>query len=197
MATRNNRETAAPAETVAAKTVAITQAERAPRGVLSITYDSLTKIMTMAWSDGVRAELDVSKLSDDVLEQARIHGLRQKLGDAAAMSRNPETGQSATIADKRARVDAVAQYLRDGHWTAPTRATPETSNRAILVDALCRLNTSADRAKIADAIAAKTPAEIAAMSAVPRVASVIAAIRAERSAVSAESAESMLDELIG
>lgn len=186
MATRNNRET-----------VAITQTERAPRGVLSITYNSLTKIMTMAWSDGVRVGLDVSKLSDDVLEQARIHGLRQKLGDAAAMSRNPETGQSATIADKRNRVDAVAQYLRDGHWTAPTRATPETSNRAILVDALCRLNTSADRAKIADAIAAKTPAEIAAMSAVPRVASVIAAIRAERSAVSAESAESMLDELIG
>lgn len=195
MATRTNR--AETAETVAQVALATNQAERAPRGVLSIAYDPLTKIMTMAWSDGVRAELDVSKLSDDVLEQAKIHGLRQKLGDAAAMSRNPETGQSATIADKRSRVEAVAQYLRDGHWTAPTRATPETSSRAILVEALCRLNTSADRAKIADAIAAKTPAEIAAMSAVPRVASVIAAIRAERSAVSAESAESMLDELIG
>lgn len=164
-----------------------------------LRIDIQNDVLTMQWVDGVSSTLDVSKLSDEVRRAALENGLRQKLADGAAMSRNPETGRSATVTEKRARVDAIAQNLRDGNWTAPARggSSSGTSARELLIAALCRMNPTKTADVIRTAISAKTLAEVAAMAAVPRVASVISEIQAERIGSAVEQAESAIDELIG
>ena len=42
--------------------------------------------------------MQLRDLSDAMVEQAALHGLKQKIVDAAALSRNPDTGRSATAA---------------------------------------------------------------------------------------------------
>lgn len=158
-----------------------------------LKIETSAEAVTMIWADGIVDKLEVSKLSADVLAAATENGLKQKLGDAAAISRDPITGRSATIQTKRERVRAVAQNLLDGHWIAPTRSGNGggDSIRRTLIDALLQLNPSLDRERVTAAITAKSHAEVLAMRAVPRVAEVIARLAGAGNV----DADGMLDEL--
>lgn len=155
--------------------------------------------LEMRWADGTTEFLDISQLSYEVRREAIANGLRQKLADGAALSRDPETGASATIADKRARVSAIAQNLREGNWNAPSRASSNNgaSARALLAEALMRMKPQSPPEVIRNFVAEKSAAEVATMSAVPRVASIISAIRAERIGSAVDAAESAIDALFG
>lgn len=141
-----------------------------------LKIETSAEVVTMTWADGIVDKLEIAKLSKAIIEAAIENGIKQKLGDAAAISRDPITGRSATIQTKRERVRAVAQNLLNGHWIAPTRSGNGggDSIRRTLIDALLQLNPSLDRERVTAAITAKSHAEILAMRAVPRVASVIA-----------------------
>jgi len=54
-------------------------------------------------------------------DAALIHGYKQKIGDAAAIARNTETGATATDADKRDAMQAVVDRLNNGEWNAVAR----------------------------------------------------------------------------
>ena len=158
-----------------------------------LKIETSTDMVTMTWADGIVDKLEIAKLSPSIIEAAIENGIKQKLGDAAAISRDPITGRSATIQTKRERVRAVAQNLLDGHWIAPTRSGNGggESIRRTLVDALLQLNPALDRERVTTAIAAKSHAEILAMRAVPRVAEVIARLAGAGNV----DADGMLDEL--
>lgn len=63
-----------------------------------------------------------------------VHGLVQKVSDKAAVGRDPETGRSATPAEKFARMKATGEALVQGVWS--TRSTLESLNRAALFAAI-------------------------------------------------------------
>ena len=56
--------------------------------------------LALTFSNGETLRINVRDLTDDIQLQATLHGLKQKLVDAAAISRNPENGRSATVEDK-------------------------------------------------------------------------------------------------
>src|ERR1700745_2473137 len=53
-------------------------------------------------------QVSVAELSESIKAQLILHGLKQKICDAAAIPRNPETGRSATPKEKFDAMQAVA-----------------------------------------------------------------------------------------
>jgi hypothetical protein len=80
-------------------------------GHLVIAFPTLGKQLT----------LDPAECSPVILADATLHGFKQKLVDAAAKSRNPETGRSATDQDKFDAVKAIFDRITspEGAWNAP------------------------------------------------------------------------------
>lgn len=136
-------------------------------------------------------------LSDAMIEQAALHGLKQKIVDAAALSRNPDTGRSATAADKYNAMREVFSRLLAGEWNK-TRGDG-TGTGGLLFAALCRLYSAKTPEDIRAFLEGKTAAEQAALRKNPKVAGVIEEIKAERAKDAPEDTDTddMLAELDG
>jgi len=130
-------------------------------------------IMTPAGGAPVR--LEVTQLSEEIVRYAVLHGLKQKLVDAAAISRNPDTGRSATVADKLAAVQDVLDRLLAGEWNK--RREGGSGNGGLLFRALCIMfpNKTADGVK--EFLAGKSDAEKAALRRNPKVAAIMDTLR--------------------
>lgn len=120
------------------------------------------------------------------------HGAKQKLVDAGAISRNKETGRSATVADKFDAIHEVAQRLLAGQWNKP-REGGEGAANGLLLSAMCRMyagvmDTDAMRAWLD----AKTSDEKAALRINPEIAAIMATIRVERAPKAAEESTALL-----
>lgn len=156
---------------------------------------SIPANLSLAFADGTLTAFDVAGLSPEILSQALVHGLRQKLADAAAISRNVDTGASATTADKKAAVLEVAERLAGGEWNKTAR---ETSGSTMLAEALARMK-GCDVADMVAFLSDKSDEQKAALTKNARVAATILAIKAERAAKRAEGSDidtdSMLDDL--
>jgi len=117
-------------------------------------------------------------LRGDVRFQALAHGLKQKLVDAAAISRNPDTGRAASVADKAAAVREVYERLVRGEWN---KARGEGSGSGgLLYRALVRLYSATKTAEEVRAwLDERSDAEQAALRKNSKVAAMIETIRAE------------------
>ena len=138
-------------------------------------------------------------LSDAMIEQAALHGLKQKIVDAAALSRNPDTGRSATAADKYNAMKEVLDRIMAGEWNKARGDGSGTGAGGLLFAALCRLYANKDAAEIRAFLDGKTAAEQAALRKNPKVAGVIEIIKAERVKAAPEGTDTddMLAELDG
>lgn len=132
-------------------------------------------VLTLTFSNGRTLTVDRARVADDIRHQAMMHGFKQKLVDAAAIARNPDTGRSATVDDKFNAVNEVYQRLLAGHWNKPAG---EASSGAgtILARALKVLYPAKD---IVAYLANKTPDQKKALRGVPAVAAAIAALKPE------------------
>jgi len=133
-----------------------------------------------------------------IMAQAVLHGLKQKIVDAAALSRNPDNGQAASTADKYAAMAAVFQRLMDGNWNKPAGdGTGAGGGNSVIVAALVRMtgktqdevraviDAAVKRAQAADSDLSETKARAAvyaAFRANPKVAPHVAAVEQERAA---------------
>jgi len=61
-------------------------------------------------------KIQLEDLSQEILVQATLHGIKQKCVDAAALSRDPTTGRSATVVEKRDAVAEMIERLMSGTW---------------------------------------------------------------------------------
>ena len=96
--------------------------------------------LSLSFDNGEALRLHVSQLGVNVAAQALMHGLKQKLVDAAAISRNTETGRSATTEDKYNAVREVYDRLLAGQWNKGREAgTGATGSGGLLLRALGRL----------------------------------------------------------
>lgn len=69
--------------------------------------------------DAGEITLDVAAVSDAVRQRAAVHGLVQRVSDAAAIPRDEETGKSATPQEKLAAMTRLVEHYSSGavEWT--------------------------------------------------------------------------------
>jgi hypothetical protein len=146
--------------------------------------------LALTFANGKKLILAANQLSDDIMAEALIHGLKQKLVDAAAISRNPTTGKSATVDDKYQAVKEVYDRLLSGAWNAERGEGQGT----LLVQALCRMHGK-DATVVREWLGKKSEDEVKALRVNPKVAAIIAQIQAERAKVENIDSDAMLNEL--
>jgi len=137
--------------------------------------------LTLTFSGGQEIVVDANKLRPEIRDMAILHGLKQKLVDAAAISRNIDNGQPASVADKYAAVKKVADRLMsaDGQWNEGRGAAGESTPKSgdMLVRALI-IMTGRDEEYVKDFLSAKTKEQRAALKKNPRVVAIIAELMA-------------------
>jgi len=147
--------------------------------------------LALEFANDTRLIVDANALTPEIRHAALMHGLKQKLVDAAAIARNPDTGRSATIDDKFEAVKAVYDRLLAGSWNA-IRTGEGGGSGGLLFRALCRMyDGKKSPSDIRVFLEAKTDAEKAALRKNPKVAAIIESLRAQPDV----DTDSMLDEL--
>ena len=150
------------------------------------------EVLTLTFANGEKLQIEAWNLQQSIINAAIMHGLKQKLVDAAAISRNPETGRAASVEDKYQAVKTVYDRLLAGQWNATREGGGATGG--LLLQALVRMyagRKTADELKAF--LADKSDAEKTALRKNPRVAAIIEDIRAEQG----KTANIDTDELLG
>lgn len=146
-----------------------------PAKVADVSAEMVEGALVLTFASGSRLEVLEHELPAEIRAYAMWHGLKQKLVDAAAIPRDPETGLSASPAQKEAAVRAVANRLALGEWNRPATGGNEGG---LLVRALLRLYPARTREDLTEWVKGKSKAEQAKLRANPRVAAIIAEIQA-------------------
>lgn len=158
--------------------------------------------LVLTFADQTTAQLSTVDLSREILSQALMHGLKQKLVDAAAIARNVDTGASATVADKKAAVVEVLERLMRGEWNKTREGGDGGTGRgSILFQALARMQPHRDAGELGEWVKARTDAERGALMKNAKLLPYIQAIQAERAAAAANKSgvdsDALLDDLMG
>lgn len=148
--------------------------------------------ITLKFANGEQLEFSTNRLTSDMQVRAMAHGIKQKLVDAAAISRNPETGRSATVEDKLAAVVKVYDRLLAGMWNEPREGGGSGS---LLYKALCRVYADKSPESLRDWLAAKSDEQKAALRKNPKIAEAILAIQAESAKDDGIDSDELLGEL--
>jgi hypothetical protein len=150
-------------------------------------------LLNLTFADGRKLSLQVSALSEAIRGAAMLHGLKQKLVDAAAISRDPLTGKAATAATKYDAVREVFDRITspDGTWNKVRGdGTGSVGTGGLLYRALVRLYDGVQTPEQVRAYLDGLNAEQqAALRGNKKVAPVIQAIKAEDAARRAEQGE--------
>lgn len=80
---------------------------------------------------GKQLTLELSELSREVLHMAALHGLSQKIGDAAS-------GYARTGINPLSVMGAVMEQLKAGHWNKPSAGGSGAAQANLLAEALSR-----------------------------------------------------------
>lgn len=165
---------------------ATNDAKRIPAIEATINHENLS--LLLKFSNGAEVFIDAGALSEEMQRAAILHGLKQKLVDAAAISRDTTTGRSATIEDKYNAVREVADRLVAGEWNKKAEGGGGGSV-SLLARAIAQL-----QGKPLDVVRAwldaKTKEERAALKKNPKVAAAILAMQAEAAAKKTGGADS-------
>lgn len=136
--------------------------------------------IALTFDNGQTLRVYVDCLTPDIRAMALAHGLKQKLVDAAAISRNTETGRSATTEDKYNAVREVFDRLLTGQWNKTREGGAGGASGGLLFGALCRLYTRKTPDEVRAFLETKTDEEKAQMRKLPTIAAHIEQIKAER-----------------
>lgn len=133
----------------------------------------------LTFGDGEGLVVDPAGLSAEIREMAALHGLKQKLADAAAIERDPDTGRSATLEMKKAAVKEVFDRITspDGTWNKNRESGEGGGTGGLLFRALCEVSPEKAPETIRAWLATLTPKDQAALRAVPAIAEAIARMK--------------------
>lgn len=161
---------------------------------IEAAVDISTMELTLSFSNGKTLVLSTSQISGDIGRQAMLHGLKQKLVDAAAISRNPDTGRSATVDDKYNAVREVYDRLLTGQWNK-NRAEGSGTSGGLLFRALCKMYAAKTPEAIREYLDKRTPDQKTALRKLDKIAAIIETLRAEKPDVAGVDADALLAEL--
>ena len=153
--------------------------------------------LTLTFANGEILRVYFDALSQPIRDAAMVHGLKQKLCDAAAISRDPFTGKTATIETKYEAVKEVFDRITspDGTWNKIREGG--NNSGGLLLAALVRMYAGRKtRDELAEFLSTKTDAEKAALRKNAKISSIIDEIKAERATDGdGIDSDSLLDEL--
>lgn len=182
----------------------IMQTKPKSNSVITHSINAEEQIVTFLVRGCEPLTFDIKRVSDAVGERAMIHGFIQRISDAAAISRNPETGQPATPEDKREAMARLVEWYESGteEWSRRREAGAGPDTGITLQAMIDVFGGTAEAARgMIQSLADKrgiTPNEARAVFASSReVAARIAQIKADRAARSGVDAQGLLDELQG
>ena len=151
---------------------------------------SETGLLTFTVGNAGKFDLDRSTLASDIREKAEIHGLVQKVSDAAAIAKDDLKGKSPDeiAATKFEAMKSVADRLISGEWSkrsgdgsSPVAGIIYRAFEEYVTDMAAKRKKTAPAA---DAIRARydamSRAEQLALRNIPEVATIMERIRAER-----------------
>lgn len=156
------------------------------------TFETSATSAQFILSDGSNIAIRFDDLTDDIRHALMVHGLKQKVVDAAAIPRDVETGRSASDADKITAMRAVADRITAGEWNAKTGEGGGT--RSLLARALDILYPEKAGAGIDAFVATLDKKQQAALRMSPKVAPIIAGLRPAPKTTSA--ADDLLNSLL-
>lgn len=142
------------------------------KSVIESTINGNT--LTLAFSNGSQIVVDAATLAPEIRDAAMMHGLRQKLGDAAAISRDTTTGRAASVEDKFNAVKEVADRLVAGLWNKVREGGGGGNTGGLLLRALCEVYPRKTREELATWLEGKTAKEKMALRANEKIAALIA-----------------------
>lgn len=155
--------------------------------------DGVAKAVEFKVNGQGKLTVELADLQPGILWEAVAHGIKQKIGDAAALERD-EKGKSATAADKWAAMKEVFERVTDAEepvWNARGEGDGMATT-GLLVAAIAQVcEMELEDAK--GSVASWDRAKQAQMRADPTVAAAIAAIKAERAAKRATKAAPSVD----
>lgn len=134
--------------------------------------------LQLDFANGKQIVVDTLQLCPDVIGAALMHGLKQKLVDAAAISRDPSNGRAANAETKYNAVNEVFLRLSvDCEWNKKREGA---ATGGLLKRALIELYEGRKTAEaIQTFLDGKTDKEKAALRKNPKVATIIERLRAE------------------
>lgn len=160
---------------------------------ISADTNVATMTLQMVFSNGETISLSVDELTAEMQHTAMMHGLKQKLVDAAAISRNPDTGRSATIDDKYNAVREVYDRLLSGQWNKNRESGAVKGG--LLFRALCMFYPDKTPEAIRTFLEAKTAEQKTALRKVPKIAAIIATLKDNDTDTDGVDTDALLDEL--
>lgn len=152
--------------------------------------------LTLQFANGASLVIGTHQLSNAIMEAAIMHGLKQKLVDAAAISRNPDTGNSATADDKYRAVKKVYDRLLAGEWNATRGAGDGASGTGLLFRALMKFYPGKTAEETRAFITTLDKAKQAAMRANPKIAAIIEELKAADARDGKDSGDDETDALL-
>lgn len=145
---------------------------------ISATIDQKAGTLSIQVLGYPAMHLSQGECSQEIETMALLHGFKQKIVDAAAIARNPDTGRSATVADKYAAMREVYDRLLSSEWNK-VRGDGSTGSGGLLFRALCIAYDRKDPSDIKAFLDGKTKAEQAALRKNPKIAAIIDTLREE------------------
>ncbi len=167
---------------------------KAPKDV---TTDIFKTVLTLNFANGNELTLDVNSLNPDIIIQATLHGLKQKLCDAAAIPRDTTTGRTADIDDKYAAVKAVYDRLTGPNptWNANREGEAKASG-GIFLRAMMEL-TQKSHTEAKASIDALSKEQIAALKKNPKVLAKMHELELAAAKVGNVDSDDLLNQLAG
>lgn len=172
------------------KNTTSTQTEVKKTPAIQVIISETDNSLAMTFANGKTLELKAEQLPQSIRDYAILHGLKQKLVDAAAIARDTETGLPASIDDKFNEVNKVLARLIEGSWNAVREGGQ--SNGGLLFRALVELYPNKTAEQLKAYLESKTNPEKTALRANPKIASIIERIKAKSIDVNSDD---LLDEL--
>ena len=140
----------------------------------------------------VTLRLDV--VDPELVQYAALHGFKQRIGDMAALSRNPDSGKPATPSDKFDAIQRGVEHYMSGtkEWNLRAAGERTSGELGMLARAIAELK-SKDVAEVRDWLKSKSDAERKALAIAPAIKPIMDRMREE--AAAPIEADDMLAEL--
>lgn len=123
---------------------------------------------------GQTLAFDMAKVDESIRQRAMVHGLIQRISDAAAMSRDPATGQPATPEAKFAAMRVLVDHYESGtsEWrVAKGESGPRSGN---LLAALMKAYPAKSMVELAEWLNGKSKVEKAQLRVSPKIVAILA-----------------------
>lgn len=162
-----------------------------------VQADIFGSTLTLNFLNGKELILSIDQLSPDIRQHAIMHGLKQKLVDAAAIARNSDNGASATVEDKYNAVKTVYDRLtrEGGTWNAIREGEAKAAG-GIFLRAMMEL-TGKTKAQLDNAMESYSKEQIAALKKNQKIMDIMHRMEREAALAKADTSDDLLAALSG